>query len=122
MALLTPPPPVPPMPTRGRGPTLPSMLFPSSVSDPCFSSPCGGRGYCLASNGSHSCTCKVGYTGKDCTKGESQELQEGGWRSGGPSGTDGQAAAALGPLQSREGVPTATDVEMQTFRGPWPPT
>ncbi|GAB1285270.1 Sushi, nidogen and EGF-like domain-containing protein 1 [Apodemus speciosus] len=30
--------------------------------------PCGGRGYCLASNGSHSCTCKVGYTGKDCTK------------------------------------------------------
>lgn len=39
-----------------------------TVSDPCFSSPCGSRGYCLASNGSHSCTCKVGYTGKDCTK------------------------------------------------------
>lgn len=54
-----------------------------SVSDPCFSSPCGGRGYCLASNGSHSCTCKVGYTGKDCTKGEGQELREGGWRSKG---------------------------------------
>lgn len=47
-----------------------SLLFPPLVSDPCFSSPCGGRGYCLASNGSHSCTCKVGYTGKDCTKGE----------------------------------------------------
>lgn len=57
--------------------------FPPSVSDPCFSSPCGGRGYCLASNGSHSCTCKVGYTGKDCTKGEGQELREGGWRSKG---------------------------------------
>lgn len=61
-----------------------SLLFPPpSVSDPCFSSPCGGRGYCLASNGSHSCTCKVGYTGKDCTKGEGQELRERGWRSKG---------------------------------------
>lgn len=46
------------------------LPFPPAVSDPCFSSPCGGRGYCLASNGSHSCTCKVGYTGKDCAKGE----------------------------------------------------
>lgn len=48
----------------------PHSLFPPTVSDPCFSSPCGGRGYCLASNGSHSCTCKVGYTGKDCGTGE----------------------------------------------------
>lgn len=47
-----------------------SLLFSPLVSDPCFSSPCGGRGYCLASNGSHSCTCKVGFTGKDCAKGE----------------------------------------------------
>lgn len=46
------------------------LLSSSPVSDPCFSSPCGGHGYCLASNGSHSCTCKVGYTGKDCAKGE----------------------------------------------------
>lgn len=46
------------------------LLSLPSVSDPCFSNPCGSRGYCLASNGSHSCTCKVGYTGKDCAKGE----------------------------------------------------
>ncbi|KFV75593.1 Sushi, nidogen and EGF-like domain-containing protein 1, partial [Struthio camelus australis] len=37
-------------------------------SAPCFSSPCGSRGYCLASNGTHSCTCKVSYTGKSCEK------------------------------------------------------
>uniref|UniRef100_A0A8C9ADG5 Sushi, nidogen and EGF like domains 1 n=1 Tax=Prolemur simus TaxID=1328070 RepID=A0A8C9ADG5_PROSS len=42
------------------------LLSLPAVGDPCFSSPCGGRGYCLASNGSHSCTCKVGYTGRDC--------------------------------------------------------
>lgn len=50
------------------------LLSSSPVSDPCFSSPCGGRGYCLASNGSHSCTCKVGYTGKDCAKGEMAKM------------------------------------------------
>ncbi|XP_054978677.1 sushi, nidogen and EGF-like domain-containing protein 1 [Sorex araneus] len=37
-----------------------------TVGDPCFSSPCGDRGYCLASNGSHSCTCRAGYTGDGC--------------------------------------------------------
>lgn len=41
-----------------------------AASDPCFSSPCGSRGYCLASNGTHSCTCKVSYTGKSCEKGK----------------------------------------------------
>uniref|UniRef100_A0A8C5VFR8 Sushi, nidogen and EGF like domains 1 n=1 Tax=Microcebus murinus TaxID=30608 RepID=A0A8C5VFR8_MICMU len=36
-----------------------------TVSDPCFSSPCGGRGYCLATNGSHSCTCRnASHVGK----------------------------------------------------------
>ncbi|NXK62622.1 SNED1 protein, partial [Sylvietta virens] len=39
-----------------------------TASDPCFSSPCGSRGYCLPSNGTHSCTCKVSYTGKNCEK------------------------------------------------------
>uniref|UniRef100_A0A663ECU1 Sushi, nidogen and EGF like domains 1 n=1 Tax=Aquila chrysaetos chrysaetos TaxID=223781 RepID=A0A663ECU1_AQUCH len=39
-----------------------------AASDPCFSSPCGSRGYCLPSNGTHSCTCKVSYTGKSCEK------------------------------------------------------
>ncbi|NXL96761.1 SNED1 protein, partial [Tyrannus savana] len=39
-----------------------------TASDPCFSSPCGSRGYCLPSNGTHSCTCKVSYTGKSCEK------------------------------------------------------
>lgn len=42
----------------------------STASDPCFSSPCGSRGYCLPSNGTHSCTCKVSYTGKSCEKGK----------------------------------------------------
>lgn len=41
-----------------------------TASDPCFSSPCGSRGYCLPSNGTHSCTCKVSYTGKNCEKGK----------------------------------------------------
>ena len=57
-------------PGEGAWPYVHSLLPPPTVSDPCFSNPCGGRGYCLASNGSHSCTCKVGYTGKDCDKGE----------------------------------------------------
>ncbi|NXD01234.1 SNED1 protein, partial [Certhia familiaris] len=39
-----------------------------TASDPCFSSPCGSRGYCLPNNGTHSCTCKVSYTGKNCEK------------------------------------------------------
>lgn len=33
-----------------------------------------------------------------------------------PSGKDGQTAADLGLLQNREGVPTATYVEMQTSK------
>lgn len=53
------------------------LLSASPVSDPCFSGPCGGRGYCLAGNGSHSCTCKVGYTGKDCARGEARGHQHG---------------------------------------------
>lgn len=57
-------------PGESAWPDVHSLLPPPTVSDPCFSNPCGGRGYCLASNGSHSCTCKVGYTGKDCDKGE----------------------------------------------------
>ncbi|KAG8508278.1 Sushi, nidogen and EGF-like domain-containing protein 1 [Galemys pyrenaicus] len=51
---------------QGQGRQGSALLSP--VADPCFSSPCGGRGYCQASNGSHSCTCKVGYTGQDCTR------------------------------------------------------
>lgn len=47
----------------------------SAASDPCFSSPCGSRGYCLPSNGTHSCTCKVSYTGKSCEKGKGPEQQ-----------------------------------------------
>lgn len=39
--------------------------------------------------------------------------EQGGQKVGqGPGGKDGQTAADLGPLQSREGVPTATYVEM----------
>lgn len=48
--------------------------------------------------------------------------EQGGLKVGqGPSGKDGQKAADLGPLQSREGAPTATYVDMQTSKGPWPP-
>lgn len=46
-----------------------------AASDPCFSSPCGSRGYCLPSNGTHSCTCKVSYTGKSCEKGKGPQQQ-----------------------------------------------
>lgn len=52
--------------------TPPSCSHPAA-SDPCFSSPCGSRGYCLPSNGTHSCTCKVSYTGKSCEKGKGPE-------------------------------------------------
>lgn len=41
--------------------------------------------------------------------------EQGGQKVGqGPRGKDGQTAADLGPLQSREGAPTAIYVEMQT--------
>lgn len=58
------------------GHQMPLMsLSNSAASDPCFSSPCGSRGYCLPSNGTHSCTCKVSYTGKSCEKGKGPEQQ-----------------------------------------------
>lgn len=48
--------------------------------------------------------------------------EQGGQKVGqGPSGKDGQTAADLCPLQSREGAPTATYVEMQTSKGPRQP-
>lgn len=68
-------------PGEGARPDIHSLLPPPAVSDPCFSSPCGGRGYCLASNGSHSCTCKVGYTGRDCDKGKAARAPAWGLRS-----------------------------------------
>ncbi|NXV65719.1 SNED1 protein, partial [Molothrus ater] len=52
---------------RGTADTAKPGTSPTA-SDPCFSSPCGSRGYCLPSNGTHSCTCKVSYTGKNCEK------------------------------------------------------
>lgn len=70
---------------------------PLAVSDPCFSSPCGGRGYCLASNGSHSCTCKAGYTGKDCAKGEAARVPTSGADSPPPQGCRHPVGRAKGP-------------------------
>ncbi|NXA06085.1 SNED1 protein, partial [Sapayoa aenigma] len=51
----------------GTADTAEPGTFPAA-NDPCFSSPCGSRGYCLPSNGTHSCICKVSYTGKSCEK------------------------------------------------------
>lgn len=94
-----------PRPQQGRGglatpqdsPPLPCP----AVSDPCFFSPCGGRGYCLASNGSHSCTCKVGYTGKDCAEGEARGHRRGGLEAPfsprGAAGTPGAGPGAEHP-------------------------
>ena len=84
---------------------------PLAVSDPCFSSPCGGRGYCLASNGSHSCTCKAGYTGKDCAKGEAARVPASGGRlpsSPGlqtPRGTGQRAERPPGPSAQAAALP-----------------
>uniref|UniRef100_A0A4W3IUJ9 Sushi, nidogen and EGF like domains 1 n=1 Tax=Callorhinchus milii TaxID=7868 RepID=A0A4W3IUJ9_CALMI len=36
--------------------------------DGCRLDPCGSRGFCRSVNGSYSCTCKVGYSGKHCAK------------------------------------------------------
>lgn len=59
---------------RGTADTAKPGTSPTA-SDPCFSSPCGSRGYCLPSNGTHSCTCKVSYTGKNCEKGKGPQQQ-----------------------------------------------
>uniref|UniRef100_A0A8C9V4C8 Sushi, nidogen and EGF like domains 1 n=1 Tax=Scleropages formosus TaxID=113540 RepID=A0A8C9V4C8_SCLFO len=40
-----------------------------TLENPCALQPCGNRGFCRSDRrGNYSCTCRVGYTGKDCEK------------------------------------------------------
>lgn len=86
-----------------------------AASDPCFSSPCGSRGYCLPSNGTHSCTCKVSYTGKSCEKGKGpqQRHQDVAW---------GSTPAWQWPLPARGSTPSGSAALLEAGRaGASPP-
>lgn len=72
-----------------------------AASDPCFSSPCGSRGYCLPGNGTHSCTCKVSYTGKSCEKGKGPQQRH-------QDVARGSTPARRWPLSARGSTPSGT--------------